>query len=99
MNNYEKFTDSAWRHESLPLEVSVQQPKRECVREAHPYEVMIVYTDTDRSGDSAKHLRSSNPVNLLKHIDADSEEDALEKAENWMNQNQDPKVEDKMVLA
>jgi len=99
MDNYEKFTDSAWKHESLPVEVSVQQPKRESVREAHPYEVVIVYTDTDRTGDSAKHLKSSNPVNLLKHIDADSEEDALDKAKEWMKENQRPNVKDKMILA
>ena len=87
------------KHESLPIQVSVQQPKRESVREAHPYEVVIVYTETDRTGDSAKHLRSSNPVNLLKHIDADSEEEALHKAEKWMNANNNPQVKDKMVLA
>lgn len=99
MDNYTEITNTAWEHESVPIQVSVQQPKRESVREAHPFEVVIVYTDTDRTGDSAKHLRSSNPVNLLKHFDADTEEEAFEKAEEWMSSNKNPKVEDKMVLA
>lgn len=85
IKNYSKLNDTTWKHDKKPLRVTVSETPTSFERKN--WEIMIYRTDKTQKKMAKQERRPGTGVNLVEQMYAETKEEAMDKARNWMRRN------------